>query len=86
MQQVLRPVDVIAIHSADGTIKPIRFRIESEEQELLRIDIEEVIRITEVAHVGAESMIFLCRAKVGNKNIFLELKYGFRSHSWYLLK
>ena len=63
MQSILRPVDVIAIHSADGKIKPIRFRIENEEQEYLRIDIEEVIKMTEVSYVGAEAVIFLCRAK-----------------------
>ena len=30
------PVDVIAVCSADGSIKPLRFRMEDEEHQLLR--------------------------------------------------
>ena len=86
MQQVLHPVDVIAMHSADGKIRPIRFRIENEQQECLRVDIEEVIKTTEIGYVGAEATIFLCRVRVGCINRILELKYKFRNHSWYLLK
>lgn len=86
MQQVLHPVDVIAMHSADGNIKPIRFRIENEQQECFRVDIEEVIKTTEIRYVGAEATIFLCRANMGNRKRIIELKYRFRSHSWYLLK
>lgn len=86
MQQALCPVDVIAIHSADGTMRPIRFRVENEEHAHLRVDIEEVIKTTEISYVGAEATVFVCRAKMGNRSILLELKYKLRSHSWYLLK
>ena len=37
------PVDVISMCSTDGTIRPLRLRMEDEEHQLLRIDIEEVI-------------------------------------------
>lgn len=86
MQQVLHPVDVIAMHSADGKMRPIRFRIENEEQEHLRVDIEEVIKATEISYVGAEATVFVCRVKVGNKSCIVELKYRLRNHSWYLLE
>ena len=86
MQYVLHPVDVIAMHSADGGIIPIRFQIENDEQERLRIDIQEIIKTTEITHVGAESTIFLCRVRMGDRNRILELKYRLRSHSWYLLE
>ena len=86
MQQVLQPVDVIAVHSSDGQMRPIRLRVENEEQGRIRMDIEEVIKTTEISYVGAEATVFVCRAKVGKRSVILELKYRLRSHSWYLLK
>ncbi len=79
------PVDVISLCSADGKIRPLRIRLEDEEQVLQRIDIDEVISTKEIPYVGVEATVFLCRATVRGKAWLLELKYYFRSHSWYFL-
>ena len=80
------PVDVISVCSADGTIKPLRLRMEDDEHQLLRIDIEEVISCKEIQYVGIEAHVFLCRAKVRGKESVFELKYTIRSHNWCLLR
>ena len=80
------PVDVIAVCSTDGSIKPLRFRMEDEEHQLLRIDIEEVISSKEIQYVGIEAYVFLCRATVRGKESVFELRYMIRSHSWQLLR
>lgn len=80
------PVDVISVCSADGAIKPLRLRIEDEEHQLLRIDIDEVISMKEIQYVGVEAHIFLCRATVRGKEWVFELKYTFRSHHWRWLR
>lgn len=80
-----RPVDVISVCSADGTIKPLRLQLEDEERQLLRINIQEVISVREIQHVGVEASVFLCRAKVHDRDWKFELKYTFRSHSWCML-
>ena len=77
-----KAVDVISVCSADGSIKPLRLRMEDEEHQLLRIDIEEVISVREVQYVGIEAHVFLCRATVKGKEWLFELKYTIRSHSW----
>ena len=77
-----RPVDVISVCNADGTIKPLRFRFEDESNQLLRVDIEEVVSTREVQFVGVEATIFLCRATVGEQPWMFELKYTFRTHCW----
>ena len=77
-----RPVDVISVCNADGTIKPLRFRFEDESNQLLRVDIEEVVNTREVQFVGVEAAIFLCRATVGGQPWMFELKYTFRTHCW----
>ena len=80
------PVDVIAMCSTDGSIKPLRLRLEDEEHQLLRIDIEEVISSKEIQYVGIEAYVFLCRATVRGKESVFELKYTIRSHNWQFMR
>ena len=80
------PVDVISVCSADGQIRPLRLRLEDEEHQLLRVDIDEVISMKPVQFVGIEAQIFLCKAVVKGKEWLFELKYTIRSHSWCFLR
>ncbi len=80
------PVDVIAVYSADGSIRPLRFRIEDEQHRLLRIDIDEVISVKEIQYVGIEAQLFLCRATREEQECLYELKYTIRTHSWQLMR
>ncbi len=86
MEQNICPLDVICVYSANGDIRPLRFRMEDEDHQLLRVDIDEVISCREVQYVGIEAQIFLCRATVQGKETLFELKYTIRSHNWCLLR
>ena len=86
VNQQICPVDVIALYSANGDIRPLRFRMEDEQHQLLRIDIEEVVSSKEIQYVGIEARIFLCYATVKGKRWLFELKYTIRSHSWCLFR
>lgn len=77
-----QPVDVISVCSASGDIRPLRLRLEDEQHQLLRIDIDEVIRMKHIDFVGVEAQIFLCRAVVGEIEWLFELKYTIRTHNW----
>lgn len=79
------PVDVISVCNRSGEIRPLRFQLEDEEHQLLRVNIQEVVSVREVHHVGVEANIFLCRARVHDRDWTFELKYTFRSHTWRLL-
>jgi hypothetical protein len=76
------PVDVISMCSADGQIRPLRLRMEDEEHQLLRVDIDEIISMKPVQFVGIEAQIFLCKATVKGKEWLFELKYTIRTHNW----
>ncbi len=84
MAECNKPVDVISVISADGCIRPLRLRLEDENQTLLRIDIEEIISTKEVPYVGVEAQIFLCRGRTEGRSSTFRLKYSFRSHCWLL--
>ena len=80
------PVDVISMCSANGDILPLRIRLEDEEHQLLRVDIDEVVGSKQVQYVGIEAYVFLCRATVHEKTWLFELKYTVRSHNWTLIR
>ncbi len=80
------PVDVISICTADGSIRPLRFRMEDEDHQLLRVDIEQVISSKQIQYVGIEAYIFLCRATVQGRKWLFELRYTIRSHCWSLIR
>lgn len=80
------PIDVISMCSANGDIRPLRFRMEDEDHQLLRVDIDEVISCKPIQYVGIEAKVFLCRAAVRGKITLFELRYTIRSHSWCLLR
>ena len=84
MGEAVYPVDVISMCSANGDILPLRLRMEDEEHQLRRIDIEEVVSSKKIQYVGIEAHVFLCRAKVRGKQWLFELKYTIRSHCWCL--
>lgn len=86
MEQNIRPVDVISMCSANGQIRPLRFRMEDEDHQLLRVDIDEIISSRHIQYVGIEAQIFLCSAVVNGKRWLFELKYTIRSHCWCLLR
>lgn len=80
------PVDVIAVCSAGGDIRPLRLRVEDEQHQLMRIDIDEVVSTKEIQYVGIEAVIYLCRATVEEKQWLFELKYTIRTHTWCWLR
>lgn len=86
MEQTMCPVDVISVCSAEGEIRPLRLRMVDGAQQMRRVDIEEVVKVKEIPYTGVEAHVFLCRARSAEREIMLELKYTFRSHTWCLLR
>lgn len=81
-----KPVDVLSVCNADGTIRPLRLRLEDETHHMQRIDIEEIVRVDEITYVGVEAHEFLCRATVHGRPWLFALRYTFRSHTWRLMR
>ena len=86
MCEIGRAVDVICVCDADGTIRPLRLRLEEADESLLRVNIDEVVSSREISYVGAEATIYLCRAVIHGRERLFELRYQIRSHCWQLLQ
>lgn len=85
MEKKAQPVDVISVCSASGELRPLRLQMEDESRQLLRINIEDIISVKDIHHVGAEAHIYRCRATVWERNWIFDLKYSIRSHTWWML-
>ena len=72
--------------SESGEISPLRIQMKGEDHQLIRINIEQVLKRDEIFHVGTEAKIFLCRATVWDQKWLFELKYTIRTHSWCLFR
>lgn len=86
MEQKICPIDVISMCSADGKIRPLRFRMEDASHQLLRVDIDEIVSVKPIQYVGIEAYIFLCRATARENKWLVELRYTIRTHTWCLMR
>lgn len=80
------PIDVICVCSAGGEMKPLRFQIEDELHQMVRVNVDEVLSIREVPYVGVEAKIYLCRGMVKGVQRLFELKYSIRTQCWRLFQ
>lgn len=80
-----KTVDVISVCDAEGEILPLRMQMVDENRQLLRVRIQDAYVMERIQHIGAESVIFYCRAQVHDRVLSFRLQYTYRSHIWHLL-
>ena len=81
-----KPVDMISVCRADGTIEPLRMQVEDAQNQRIRVNIEQIVGKREIPYVGAEARVFLCRGNMAGHDCMFEVKYTFRSHCWSVLR
>lgn len=79
-------IEVIASCDTCGRLRPLRIRFEGEDHQLYRMHIDQIISVREVAYVGVEALIYLCRGQQEERRRIMELRYNIRSHDWSLLR
>lgn len=80
-----KAVDVISVCNAEGEILPLRLQLMDDTGQILRIHIQQAQRVERIQHVGAEAVIFQCRAQLHSRQLQFRLKYTYRIHQWHLL-
>lgn len=85
MKVVSKSIDVIACFEKDGVVKPLRFRINEDEE-------EKVIKISRVVNREIEKLAgnvmekFVCIASVNGVERIFEIKYELLTKKWILFK
>ncbi len=85
MKIVAKPIEVLAVFSANGDIRPYRFRITSEEQ-TQTIKIDRVVHVEEEKVAGIHAIHFDCRSRIDDREIMYQLRYQTQEQCWILFK
>ena len=86
MKEINKSIEMVAVTDKDGTIKPIRFRIITENEEMQVIKIKG-LRQTEDIKIGNDkARKFTCLIELNERQRLCEITYILASSKWYLYK
>ena len=84
MKVVSKPIEMIAWFNKDGTINPIRFKIEDDECKVIKV--EKVLKREQEKLAGKAMEKFVCSTCLDGVERIFELKYDISSCKWILFK
>ena len=76
----------VRVKQPDGSLTPLRFRLENEEHQLCTVAIRQVVYSNRIQYAGVDAIQYLCKAEVQGREKLFELRYAIRSHSWCLFR
>ncbi|WP_243156051.1 hypothetical protein [Clostridium sp. C2-6-12] len=81
MKVVSKEIEVIAYFDIDGSIKPIKFRIDEN-------DTYKVIKIEKIISTQLEDriLLFKCSSFISDREVIFEIKYDIDNFTWILWK
>lgn len=87
MNTLNKPIEMIAVFGKEGSIKPVRFRIVTEDES------EQVIKIAGIKHAYEEKLPdksvmrkYLCFIEVNDVQRLCEVGYNTKTMKWILVK
>lgn len=76
------PIQMLLVSDNTGSITPIRFRFQTDENLIETIDIQKVVSRDEKNYVGIREKLFVCVAQISNMQHILELRLNVESQKW----
>lgn len=79
MKVISKGIEVVAYFDIDGSIKPLKFRIEEN-------DTYKVIKIEKIISTQWEDkiLIFKCSSVIGDREMIFKIKYDIEKFTWIL--
>lgn len=84
MKVVAKPIQMIAWFNEDGTINPIKFKINEEENKVIKID--KILKREQEKLAGNIMEKFTCSSCINGIEKIFELKYDIKNYKWILFK
>ena len=81
-EQVNIPIQLLSITDRDGRITPLWFRLETEEHEIKKFRIRDIISRGEKNYVGIKEKQFVCRIEQEGMTKTLEMRYNTVTQKW----
>ena len=77
-------IEMISVFATDGSITPLRFRLENEDHCLQTVAISQVVSVKPICFAGIDAIQYLCKATIEEKEKLFELRYTVKTHRWTL--
>ena len=84
MKIVSKNIEMIAYFKTDGTIRPLRFRIEEVQCEVIKIT--KILRVETEKLCGNIMMVYTCSSCIDGMEKIFEIKYDVSRMKWILFK
>ena len=79
-------IEMISLCAVDGTLTPLRFRLEDKEHCLQTVAIRQVVCYKPIQYAGVDAMQYPCKAVIEGKETLFELRYTIKTHRWTLFR
>lgn len=84
MKVVAKPIQMIAWFNKDGSINPIRFKIEEDVNKVIKID--RILKTERERLSGNTMEKFVCSSVIDGIEKLYEIKYDSSTYKWILFK
>lgn len=84
MKVVAKPIQMIAWFNEDGSISPIRFKLEEDGSKV--INISNILKREKEKLAGNIMEKFTCTSSINGVEKIFEVKYDAKSYKWILFK
>lgn len=86
MKIVAKPIEVISYTDNKGDIRPLRFRLQTEDDSVKVIKVDKVIVKETEKLAGNLMIVFKCQSLMNNEVKTFEIKYDLATCKWILYK
>jgi hypothetical protein len=86
MKVVAKPIEVVSYTDSKGDIRPIKIRIQSEDEGTKVIRIDRVLHKDKEKLAGNLMLIFRCQSIINEVERQFEIKYDLQRCRWMLFK
>lgn len=85
MKVLMRPVEMVARFSQDGTPRPVKYQVTFEGEPVV-IQVDQILFKAEEKLAGNRMLVFRCQSLINGLLKIFELKYELNTCRWFLYK
>ena len=86
MKVLALPIEMVSYTDNKGTIKPIRFRVQIDDEPMQVIKIDKVIVKNTEKFAGNIMIVYRCQSLIDDATKLFEIKYELATCKWILYK
>ncbi|WP_097027005.1 hypothetical protein [Clostridium peptidivorans] len=86
MKIIARPIEVVSYTSNKGDVRPLRFRLQMEDETIKVIKVDKVIVKETEKLAGNIMLVFKCQSLIDDAMKLFEIKYDLKTCRWMLYK